>query len=127
MLSIAGRWGLRIEGSGTWLATDAELAGTSAARRRGLAGRESMAPGGALVIAPTQGIHTFGMRFALDLVAVARDGRVVRVAAGIRPRRVVFAWRAFAMVELPAGAAALAGVRPGDRLTAYESERMVSR
>lgn len=125
-LDARGRWGLRLDGTETWLATDAELAGTSATRRRGLAGRESMPAGSALVIAPSQGIHTFGMRFAIDLVAADRDGVVVAVMRDVPPWRVRVAWRAFAMIELPAGTAASSQIRRGDRLVAT-ANRMVPR
>jgi uncharacterized membrane protein (UPF0127 family) len=115
-LAAGGGWGLRIVHSGTWLARFAELAGTSASRRAGLVGREALPPGHALVIAPTQGIHTFGMRFSLDIVGVARDGTVVKIKENVPGRRVVLALRAFAIVELAAGAAQAAGLRAGDRL-----------
>lgn len=73
-----------------------------------------MAAGEALVIAPSQGIHTFGMRFPIDLVAVNRQGLVVRLSAEVGPRRIRLAWRAFAMIELPAGVIEAAAVRLGD-------------
>ena len=111
-----GRYGLRVERSGAWLAVDLELAGTSSSRRRGLVGRDRLAAGHALVIAPSQGVHTFGMRFAIDVVGVSRRGQVVSIRRGVVPRRIAIAWRAFAMVELEAGAAAAAGVAIGDQL-----------
>lgn len=113
-LRVEGPWGLRVAATGAWLATDAELAGQSASRRRGLLGRESLAPGGALVIAPCQGVHTFGMRFPIDIVGVARDGVVVTVRTAVPRRRIVLALRAFAVVEVPAGSAA--SLRVGDRI-----------
>jgi len=63
----------------------------------------SLAPGHALVIAPSQGVHTFGMRFPIDIVAIDRQGRVVKIRPNVRPNRIVFAWSAFAMLELNAG------------------------
>ena len=114
VVGSSGRWGLRMARSGVRLACDATLAGTSASRRRGLAGRAAMAAGEALVIAPSQGIHTFGMRFPIDVVAVNRQGLVVRLSAEVGPRRIRLAWRAFAMIELPVGAIEAAAVRLGD-------------
>lgn len=96
----------------------ARLAGSSAARRRGLLGRQALDPDEGLVIAPTQGIHTFGMRFAVDVVFVDRAGVVVRLAADVPPRRVRLAFRAFAAIEVGAGRAAAVGLVPGDRLDA---------
>jgi len=115
-LHSSGEWGLRIGRSGAWLATNAEIAGSSASRRKGLLGRESLAAGRALVIAPTQGVHTFGMRFAIDIVGVRRDGEVLSIRRGVPRRRIVFSLRAFAIVELAAGATDRAGLEIGDRL-----------
>jgi uncharacterized membrane protein (UPF0127 family) len=99
------------------LATTVEAAVDSASRKRGLLGRDGLAPGAALVIAPTNGVHTFFMRFAIDVVFVARDGRVVKIARAVKPWRATLALRAFAVVELAAGAADRAALRVGDRLS----------
>jgi uncharacterized membrane protein (UPF0127 family) len=109
---------LVIEGSGQTLVEELELAGDSASRRTGLLGRNSLDSRVGFVIAPTQGVHTFGMRFAIDVIGVARDGRVVKIRPAVVPRRVVFAWTAFAIVELAAGVAARSGLRIDDRLVA---------
>lgn len=114
-----GVWGLRVEGSGAWLATHVEIAGGSATRRKGLLGRQGLPAGHALVLAPCQGVHTFGMRFPIDIVGVNRDGRVVTIRHAVPRRRVVLAFRAFAIVELSAGRCAVAGLRAGDRLGAH--------
>jgi len=115
-VAAPGDWGLRIARSGDWLATRAELAGSSRSRRQGLLGIERLPAGHALVIAPTQGVHTFGMRFALDIVGVNRAGEVVSLRAGVPRRRLVFSWRAFAIVEMEAGRAESVGLRVGDQL-----------
>jgi uncharacterized membrane protein (UPF0127 family) len=110
--------GLRLERTGAWLITSLELAGNSEQRRRGLLGRQSLADGEGLVIAPSQGIHTFGMQFAIDVIGVARDGRVLKIRTAVPSRRLVFCLRAFAMVELPAGASMRLGMQIGDVLAA---------
>ena len=108
--------GLRVERTRGWLITHLRLAGDSAERRRGLLDSEGLTDGEGLVIAPSQGVHTFGMRFPIDVVGVARDGRIVSIRPAVPPRRLVLSWRAFAMVELPAGAADRTQIRLGDRL-----------
>ena len=115
-LHTSGECGLRVERSGAWLAVHLELAVTSSSRRRGLAGRDRLPAGHALVIAPSQGVHTFGMRSAIDVVGVSRRGQVVSIRRRVMPRRVAIAWRAFAMVELQAGSAEAAGLAIGDQL-----------
>jgi uncharacterized protein len=113
--------GLRIEHGERLFVRALELAGESAARRKGLLGRDSLDTRVAFVIAPTQGIHTFGMRFPIDVIAVSRDGRVVKVREAVGPNRLVFAWTAFAMLETAAGVARAAGLAVGDRLCVVEN------
>src|SRR5688572_9478030 len=98
------------------LATTLLTAFDSDSRRRGLLKQDSMAEGSALIIAPSNAIHTFFMRFAIDVAFVARDGRVLSVRRGLPPRRIAAAWRGFAVVELASGALDRADVRPGDTL-----------
>ena len=107
---------LRIERSGAILGTAFRLAGDSATRRAGLLKHDALAPGSGLVIAPSQGVHTFGMRFPIDVVCVSRAGVVVKYRSAVVPRRLVLAWSAFAMVELGAGEIARAGLVVGDVL-----------
>ena len=101
---------------GTVLATSVEAAFDSASRNRGLLGRTGLPEGSAIVIAPSNSIHMFFMRFAIDAVFVARDGRVVKTCAGLRPWRIAFAWRAFAVIEGPVGMVARTGTLRGDTL-----------
>ena len=104
------------ERSGRPLATHLEGAFDSASRRRGLLGRDGLAEGSALIIAPCQAVHTFRMRFPIDIVFADRQGHVVHVRSHVVARRLAGAWRAFAVIELPAGAAQHADVQTGDRL-----------
>jgi uncharacterized membrane protein (UPF0127 family) len=96
------------------IASHVELAVDSESRRRGLLGRDRLDDGAALIIAPCNSIHTFFMRFAIDVVFVARDGRVLKTYAAVGPRRIAFRFGAFAVVELPAGAIAPSQTRAGD-------------
>lgn len=85
---------------------DVRCAATARARLLGLA---LLAPevvaGAGLLLPRTRSVHTFGMRCALDLLWLDRDGRVVRVDLAVPPRRVRGCRAAAAVVELPAGAA----------------------
>jgi uncharacterized membrane protein (UPF0127 family) len=87
-------------------------------RRRGLARMEPMPPGHALHILRTNSVHTFGMRFALDLVWLGRGGRVVRIDRDVPPRRMKSCMRARSVIEACAGhgdrfAAAMSGSHRG--------------
>jgi uncharacterized membrane protein (UPF0127 family) len=115
--SAPGGWcSLAIKRTGAMLVPDVEIARDSASRRRGLLGRDSIGADQALVIAPCQGVHTFGMRFAIDIIAADRHGRVIKLRSRVSPRRVVLAWSAFAIVELAAGALDCSGLLKGDYL-----------
>ena len=73
-------------------------------RRRGLAKMTPLPAGYGLRILKCNSIHTVGMRFALDLVWLARDGRVLRVDHGVGPWRMKLCVRARSVVETAAGA-----------------------
>lgn len=88
----------------------------SASRRTGLLEYDAMPDEAALVIAPTNAIHTFFMRFAIDVAFIDRSGTVVAVRHALVPRRMAMAWRAHAVVEMAAGTLARAGIVPGDSL-----------
>jgi hypothetical protein len=106
-----------VEGRDEPIATALEWAVDSATRRKGLLGREVLAPDAALIIAPSSGVHTFGMRFPIDIVFAARDGRVVKIRERVPKSRIAIAFRAFAVIEMRGGTAARNRLRKGDRLT----------
>lgn len=110
------QYAIHIDGTGAALATTIEPAFDSASRRKGLLGRGGLPAGAAVVIAPCNAIHTLFMRFSIDVVFAAKDGRVTRVHHAVRPWRVASSFWAFAAIELAAGAAAKAGIVCGDRL-----------
>jgi uncharacterized protein len=95
--------------SGRLLAT-AEVADTPQSRMTGLLGRDGLPPGHGLILDPCRLIHTFMMRFALDVVFYDRAHRVTRAVADVKPSRLAWGgWRATATLELPAGTLAAGG------------------
>jgi uncharacterized membrane protein (UPF0127 family) len=71
---------------------------------RGLLHRPPLPPGSALVI-PTQGVHTWGMRYALDLIFLDRAMQILLVQENWPPGRFgPYRRRARYVVEMPAGA-----------------------
>jgi uncharacterized protein len=109
-----GAWVLTTA-NGAVLAPQLETALDSASRRRGLLGRETWT-GSALVIAPCNAVHTWFMRFAIDVLFVNRSGTIVGMRRALPPWRIAWTWRAFATIELPAGTADRFGLREGDQL-----------
>jgi len=77
-----------------------------AARAAGLAGMRGLPPRTALLIPDCRSVHTFGMRFVLDLIWLGDEGRIVDISAGVPPRRVVTRAHARAVVECEAGTGA---------------------
>jgi uncharacterized membrane protein (UPF0127 family) len=84
-------------------------------RRRGLARMAPLPDEHALRILRCSSVHTFGMRFVLDLVWLGRGGRVLRVDHDVRPGRVKLCVRARSVVETRAG--------QGDRFADALSDR----
>jgi uncharacterized membrane protein (UPF0127 family) len=71
-------------------------------RLLGLSHLDHEQAGTGLLIPRCRNVHTFGMRFALDLVFLDRDGGPCSVRRGVPPRRLVWDRRANAVLELPA-------------------------
>ena len=92
-------------------------------RTVGLLRTPELKPGEGLWIERSPSIHMFFMRYAIDAVFVAADGRVTKVVPNLKPWRVVW-WAPGARdcLELPAGAAAASGIQVGDRLQLTEAE-----
>ena len=93
-----------------------EVADTSARRSKGLLGRTGLGAGEGLWIVPCEAVHTFAMKFAIDLVYLDRKHRVVKIRHAVRPGRISGALRAHSIIELPPGVIAATGTRPGDIL-----------
>jgi len=99
------------------LADRMDLAGTSGSRRKGLLGRETFERGEGIYLAPCQWVHMFGMKFAIDVAFLAKDGRVLHVHHALRPGTISkLIWRADGALELPAGTLADSGTVIGDRV-----------
>ena len=102
---------------GATVAANVQLADTPRSRRIGLLRHESLEPGEGLWIYPTQAIHTFGMRFPIDVAFLDRGLRVKRVYHGLAPFRLTsLVWGAKSVLELPSGSLASTGTAVGDEL-----------
>lgn len=71
------------------------------ARARGLSRREREEAGRGLLIPRCASVHTFGMRFPLDLFFLDREGRVIAVRRRVPPRRIVWKRGARSVLEIP--------------------------
>ncbi len=93
-----------------------EVARNSAARRSGLLGKQSLAPGEGLWLAPCEAIHTCFMRFAIDLIYLDRQLRVKKIRAAVPPWRFSACLSAHSVLELGPWTAHMTNTRPGDQL-----------
>jgi uncharacterized membrane protein (UPF0127 family) len=93
-----------------------EIAGDFLRRGRGLLGRKELGHGRGMLIRPTWSVHTWFMRFAIDVVFLDADVKVLKVTRRLRPWRIAVGWRAHQALELPAGECERLGIRVGDRL-----------
>jgi uncharacterized protein len=96
-----------------------EFARSMGARALGLIGRRDLERSSCLVLEPARQIHTFGMRFPIDVAFCDREGVVVHLVRDLRPWRMT-KWVSSARVAVEAPAGGLSGVRLGDRLTVEE-------
>lgn len=100
----------------TVLADAVEVADRAAIRNKGLLGRHSISAGEGLWIVPCESVHTFGMRFSIDLVYLDRNKRVKKVRSDVPPWRVSACLAAHSVLELSPGTIQLTQTRPGDEL-----------
>ena len=98
--ALAGRLG-RLP-MATVLGREVRVAVATRARLLGLAHLDREEAGGGLLIRHCASVHTFGMRFALDVYFLDDRGAVVASRPGLPPRRIAFCVRAAAVLEIPA-------------------------
>jgi uncharacterized membrane protein (UPF0127 family) len=111
--------------TGSVVADKIAVADTRATRAVGLLTRTSLDPGEGLWIVPSRGVHTFWMRFTIDVVALDERGVVIDQVPAMKPWRVRLPRRGTAgVLELPSGTLAASGTAIGHRI---EFERVDKR
>jgi uncharacterized membrane protein (UPF0127 family) len=102
----------------TVLARRIFLADNPLSRMKGLLGRKALGVSEAMVIKPCNAVHTFFMRFPIDILFIGKDNRVIRVVCGLKPFRFSPAcFSAHFVIELPAGSIQDSCTTPGDQLS----------
>jgi uncharacterized membrane protein (UPF0127 family) len=113
---VAGAFQTVVASDGRVVCERCAIADSFVTRLRGLLGRGELPRDEGVLINPSSSIHTWFMRFPIDVVFLDRDLRVVRVAADVRPWRLRWGKGARQVLELAAGEAAARGISGGDRL-----------
>lgn len=98
------------------LTTHAGIANTSELRRRGLLQHESLEEGDGLWIAPCEAVHSFGMKFTIDVLYLDKKKKVVKMRPRMVKRRISFCLTASSVLELPEGVIEKTGTKVGDEL-----------
>jgi uncharacterized protein len=107
---------------GTVLATRLEAAHTGPTRRKGLLGRDGLARGEGLWIAPCESVHTFFMKFPIDLIYLDRERRIKKARSAVGPWRLSACFSAHSILELPAGTIRETQTERGDTLEIAAAE-----
>ena len=100
----------------TVLADHADVADTSAKRRTGLLKHTGLATGEGLWIAPCEGVHSFFMKFTIDVLYLDSKLKVRKLRPHMAPWRISLCLPADSVLELPAGAIAATHTERGDQL-----------
>ena len=87
-------------------------------RMRGLLGRRDLPQGEGILLRPAGSIHTFFMRFSIDVVFLSEAGVVLCIAAAVRPWRIAVCRGARSALELAAGESERHGLEVGQTLVA---------
>lgn len=103
---------------GTILADNSIIAHSLLKRTIGLLNRKCLKAGEALIISPGNSIHTFFMRFAIDVVFINKNNKVIKTISCLRPFRLsqVY-WLSSKVIELPAGIISSTHTQEGDLLS----------
>ena len=97
--------------------SDIRVATTTWSRLTGLLGEVGLNPGGGLYIVPSSGVHTWGMLFPIDVVALDRRMRVLGVWERVGGFRIAaLGWKTRSVLELPVGAIRRSCIEVNDQL-----------
>jgi uncharacterized membrane protein (UPF0127 family) len=90
--------------SGKVLAPNLAVADTFFTRLKGLLGKQELPHGEGLWIKPCNSVHTFGMKFPIDIIFLDKNYRIIGLANGLNPNRASkVLLEASSVIELPAG------------------------
>jgi len=101
----------------TLLADKAKMADTFFSRLVGLLNRNSLRKGEALILRPSNCIHSFFMRFRIDVIFLDKAGRVVKALPSFKPFRLsCIYFHSVTVIELPEGTIQLTSTQTGDTI-----------
>jgi hypothetical protein len=107
---------------GTCLGDKIEVADSPRRRMVGLLQTASLEPQCGLLIYPTQAVHTFGMKYPIDIIFLNRKKKVIAARRAVRPNRLTrIYWTAECVIELPENTIFASKTEQGDLIEWEES------
>ena len=108
---------------GTLVGESIRVAESGLSRIVGLLGERNLPPGDGLLIVPSQGVHTMGMQFAIDVAFLDGQWNVIAIKRDLRPFRMTrVIWKAAAVLELRSGSLESSNTSVGDSLELIAAE-----
>jgi uncharacterized protein len=103
--------------TGELVANRVTVATKKVERAVGLLKHSALSPGEGLLITPCRGVHTCGMRFTIDIIALDENGVIVDAVQELAPWRIRLPRRgAVSVLELPAGSLSRTNTERGHRI-----------
>ncbi len=107
---------VRNETRGCVLGHRVEIADTSSKRQTGLLKHDRLEPGHGLWIVPCEGVHTFWMKFRIDVAFLNKKRKVLKIRKDMKQWRMAWCLTAHSVLEFPSGTLEQTGTVPGDQL-----------
>ncbi len=99
------------------LAESAKEANTFVSRLIGLVGRKSLNEKEGLIILKSSSIHTFFMRFSIDVIFFNKEQKIIKIISNLQPYRISpWIWNAYGVIELSAGKIFETKTQKGDNI-----------
>ena len=103
--------------TGKTLATNVKVADTLFTRMKGLLGKKELPQGEALWIKPCFSVHTFFMKFAIDVIFLSKENQVIAAVSNLSPNRMTRLYpQSFSVLELPIGTIDATNTTIGDKI-----------
>jgi len=99
------------------LATNVKVADNIFTRMKGLLGRKELPVGDALWIKPCFSVHTFFMKFPIDVIFLNKTNQVIAAVRNLKPNRMTRLYpQSFSVLELPTGTIDASNAKKGDTI-----------
>jgi hypothetical protein len=113
-------WTIQTE-DGVVVSSKAIIAKSIFQKVKGLLGKKEMHSQEAMIFYRASSIHTFGMKFPIDVVFVKKTGEIQRVCVSVKPKKMLFCI-SYATIELPENRAKNCNLEKGKLISWFRDE-----